>query len=363
MSHIDKRIEKLRLVMKQKNCAILVSDNVTRRYLFGFPSSAGYGYISENTCNLYLDFRYFEKAVLMQKEGKVSKLVTICKAEKPKAKTLKELALADGVSEIMFEEKRTVFSEYKLLSDELFPEILLVEAGDTVERMRAQKDEYEISKICQAQEITDRAFSYICGYIKKGMTERQVATELEFYMRKNGAHDIAFSTICVSGKKSSMPHGEPDETVIENGFLTLDFGAKVDGYCSDMTRTVCVGKPDEQMRSIYNTVLEAQNAAFSKIVPGVVGKDVDAAARKVISDAGYGECFGHSTGHSLGLEVHESPNFSGRELEKIPEGAVLSVEPGIYIDGKCGVRIEDIVFLTENGYINLTNSTKEFIII
>lgn len=362
MSFLDQRIENIRRIMKEKHCAFLVTDDVTRNYVFGFSSSAGYGYISENICNLYLDFRYFEKATVLQKDGKISALVTICKAEKSKSETLKALADSDGISEILFEDKRTVFSDYKSLEDAL-PHIRLLEAGDMVENMRAQKDSTELSKIAAAQEITDLAFSHICGYIKKGMTERQVANELEFFMKSKGAQDIAFSTICVSGKKSSMPHGEPDETVISDGFLTLDFGAKLDGYCSDMTRTLCIGKPTDEMKTVYDTVLSAQKAAFLKIKAGVVGKQVDNAARNVISDAGYGECFGHSTGHSLGLEIHESPNFSPRELRKIPENAVLSVEPGIYIEGNFGVRIEDIVILTKNDYKNLTKSTKEFIII
>lgn len=363
MNSLDKRIEKIRLITKEKNCAMLITDDVSRHYVFGFSSSAGYGYISENVCNLYLDFRYFEKAVVLQKNGKISKLVNICKAEKSKADVLKALAKSDGISEIMFEDLRTVYSDYKSLSELLLPEIKLVEAGDILQSMRAEKDEQELSKISAAQEITDFSFSYICGYIKKGMTEKQVANELEFFMKKNGAEDIAFSTICVSGKKSSMPHGEPDDTVISDGFLTLDFGAKFDGYCSDMTRTVCIGKPTDKMKKIYDIVLSAQNAAFSKIKSGVCGADVDNAARSIISDAGYSECFGHSTGHSLGLEIHESPSFSPREVRKIPANAVLSVEPGIYLEGNCGVRIEDIVIITENGYKNLTKSTKEFIII
>ena len=197
---------------------------------------------------------------------------------------------------------------------------------------------------------------------KKDFTERALALELEYFMFRNGADTKAFNTIAVSGKKSSLPHGVPEDIPVAQGFLTMDFGAKVGGYCSDMTRTVYIGKPSDEEIKVYNTVLAAQNAAFPVIHGGVLGKDVDKAARDVIEGAGYTGAFGHSLGHSLGMEVHERPNFSPSEQGVVPSGAVLSVEPGIYLEGKYGVRIEDIVFVTDEGCENLTHSSKELVV-
>lgn len=363
MSYLDDRIEKVRNAVLKKADAMLVTDDITRAYIFGFRSTAGYGYLSKNLCELYLDFRYYEKAKLLQQKGGISDFVTIRLAESPRSEILKKLIVSDKAGSILFENKRMTFEDYEVLRRQVDNDIELCKAEDVIEKIRAVKDDFELARICEAQRITDLGFSHICSYIKRGMTENDIALELEFFMRKNGAEGLAFNTICVSGTKSSMPHGEPDDTIVGDGFLTLDFGARVDGYCADMTRTLCVGTPNEEMKKIYDTVLSAQQAAFSQIKANVLGKTVDDAARNVIYNAGYKGCFGHSTGHSLGLEIHEKPCFSPSEERTVPSGAVLSVEPGIYIEGKYGVRIEDIVFLTENGYKNLTNSTKEFIII
>lgn len=362
MKYLNTRIEKTMDSVLQKADAMFITDNVNRRYVFGFDSSAGFGYISKNKCLLYLDSRYFEKAKIQQSRGGISSLVSIFEMDKPIYDILKNLVAEDNTQKLLYENRRMTCFEYSILKKKI-DNVTLCEADGLIEIIRAAKDDYEITRICDAQKITDDAFKHICLFIKRGMTEKEIVLELEYFMRKNGADDVAFNTICVSGTKSSMPHGEPDNTVVDNGFLTLDFGAKRDGYCSDMTRTLCIGNPTSEMRTIYDTVLNAQESAFAEIKPGVTGKTVDLAARNVIYNAGYKGCFGHSTGHSIGLEVHESPNFSPREERIIPAGAVLSVEPGIYLEGKCGVRIEDLVFLTENGYKNLTNSTKEFIIL
>ncbi|MBE6570910.1 MAG: aminopeptidase P family protein [Ruminococcaceae bacterium] len=362
MNYFDLRIEKLREKLPP-DTALLVTDDISRRYFSGFASSAGYMYISKNCCVLALDFRYFEKAKIAQTQGKMSKDVQLVEANISRKEIVCKLIEKDNTTHLLYENCRTTCKAFEGLKNDFGGVAELVPAENMIELLRAQKDEHELSRIVEAQRITDLGFDHICRIIKRGMTENEIALELEFFMRKNGASGLAFSTICVSGAKSSMPHGEPDETVVSDGFLTLDFGASFDGYCSDMTRTLCVGKPTAEMLRIYDTVLAAQDAAFSKIHGGVVGKEVDAAARDLIYGAGYEGCFGHSTGHSLGLEIHECPNFSPREESKIPSGAVLSVEPGIYVEGKCGVRIEDIVFLTENGYKNLTNSTKDIIIL
>lgn len=362
MNYLDERLKKLRALLNDGE-AFLISDDITRRYAFNFASSAGYGYISKERCELFLDFRYFEKAKLARSFGELSKDISITESPRPLRETLSERIRECHIDTLFFEDTRMTCSAFEALKREVGTLCRLAPMGDKIDRLRAVKDEFELARIMQAQRITDAAFSHILSFIKRGRTEREIALELEFFMRKNGADGLAFSTICVSGTKSSLPHGAPDDTIVEDGFLTMDFGARFEGYCSDMTRTVCIGTPTEEMKHIYDTVFAAQNAALSVVYGGMTGKFVDKAARDVIARAGYGDCFGHATGHSLGLEIHESPNFSPKEDRIVPCGAVVSVEPGIYLAGKYGVRIEDIVFLTENGCENLTNSTKEFIII
>ena len=362
MNKCDARLERAVRSVLSGGDAMLITDDTTRRYVFGFSSSAGFGYISKNRIVLSLDFRYYEKAKCAQSAGFIPKETEIILASRPRGEVLNEYISADGVSSLLFEDTRMTCSEYESLRKTVC-DVEFVPAGKLIDSLRAVKDEDELECIMHAQSITDKAFTHICTFIKPGMTENEIALELEYFMRKNGADGLAFNTICVSGTKSSMPHGEPDDSVVKNGFLTMDFGAKFRGYCSDMTRTVYVGTPSSEEKNIYDTVLKAQNAAFSVIHGGIIGSDADKAARDVIYGAGYEGCFGHSLGHSLGLEIHENPNFSPAEKQNVPCGAVISVEPGIYIAGKCGVRIEDIVFLTENGYKNLTNSTKEFIIV
>ncbi len=363
MNYLDNRIISLRNSVLKSCSAVLITSDITRRYIFGFNSSAGFGYVSESRCLLFLDFRYYEKAKIMQKEGKIPLIVNICEITSTRKEILSQLMLEDKCESVMFEDKSLSYSEYLRLRAEIDEKISLIPAGNTIDKLRYIKDEYELSQIESAQEITDKAFSHILAFIKPGISENDISLELELFMRKCGADGLAFNTICVSGSKSSLPHGEPDNTVVQKGFLTMDFGAKYNGYCSDMTRTICIGKPTDDMIKVYDTVLHAQSKALFEIAGGVDGYEIDFAARKVINDAGYEGCFGHSTGHSLGLEIHEAPNFSPKEHITVPAGAVMSVEPGIYIRGKYGVRIEDIVFLTENGYKNLTNSTKEIIII
>lgn len=363
MNYLDNRIDKVKSAVLGVADAVLITDDITRRYVFNFESSAGYGLISKNRCELYLDFRYYEIACIAQKNGKISKNVSIKEAAVPRKDVLCDFIKTERISKLLFENTRMTCSSYDSLEASLNGLSELVRAQGIFDTIRAVKDEYELERMIEAQRITDMSFDHIVSFIKKGMTEKEIALELEFFMKKNGSDGLAFDIICVSGTKSSLPHGRPDHKIVDNGFLTLDFGAKYDGYCADMTRTLCIGKPNSDMLSIYNTVLKAQNAAFDIIKAGVKGCDVDKAARDVIDNAGYKGCFGHSLGHGLGLEVHENPGFNKNNTEKITEGCVLSVEPGIYIEGKCGVRIEDVVFLTKNGYKNLTNSTKEIIIL
>ena len=269
---------------------------------------------------------------------------------------------------ILVEEAYLTISAFQGLKNNLKDKNLVNGASFALGKLRAIKTDAELDNIIKAQEITDRAFSHILDYLsdnigKPDFTESKVALELEFFMRANVAEGIAFDTIAVSGIKSAMPHGVPENIPVSKGFLTMDFGAKFNGYCSDMTRTVCIGKPTDKMRTVYNTVLEAQLKALSAISSERTGAEIDAIARDFINNSGYEGKFGHSLGHSLGLEIHENPNFSAGEIWLIPQGAVISVEPGIYLDGEFGVRIEDIVNITEKSCKNLTKSTKELIIL
>lgn len=235
----------------------------------------------------------------------------------------------------------------------------------SLDRLRQVKSSEEIRTIKKAEQIGDGAFTRIIGKLsemkRRGSfpSEKQVAAWLEFYMKELGAENTSFDTIAASGIHSSMSHAIPtDRTLMEGDLLTMDFGCRVDGYCSDMTRTVVIGRANEKQRDVYNTVLQAQQAAFDMIRPGVKGCEVDAAARAVIEDAGYGDCFGHGLGHSVGLMIHETPCFSPRDKTVFEPGMVVTVEPGIYLEGMFGVRIEDLIVVTENAYRNLTRSPK-----
>ena len=230
--------------------------------------------------------------------------------------------------------------------------------------LRAIKDADEINKIITAQEITDKAFSYILGRIEEGRSEKELALELEFFIRNNGADNVSFNIVFVSGKNSSLPHGVPTNKKLNKGdFITIDFGADIDGYKSDMTRTVALGNISESQKEIYEVVLNAQESAINAINSGKVCSDIDKIARNIIKNAGYDNFFGHALGHSVGLDIHESPSFSPLCNEIIKPGMVLSVEPGIYIPDNYGVRIEDLVVITGKGIKNLTKSNKSLIIL
>ena len=226
------------------------------------------------------------------------------------------------------------------------------------------EDSAELRKIAEAERLGDEAFSYILKHISVGRTEKEIASELEFFMRKNGASALSFETICASGVRSAMPHGTASDKVIKKGdFVTLDFGCILDGYCSDMTRTIVMGTPSQKQKEIYDVVLKAQISAINAVKCGARCADCDMAARKIIEDAGYGNNFGHGTGHSVGIEIHESPNLSPKSDAILQAGNVVTVEPGIYIDGFGGVRIEDLVQINDQNTENLTKSVKDLIII
>ena len=237
-------------------------------------------------------------------------------------------------------------------------------ASAIIDGLREFKDAEEIASTAKAQDIADAAFAHIVEFIRPDMTEIDVALELEFFMRAHGAESTAFDTIAVSGKASSLPHGEPRNVQLEKGFLTMDYGAKIDGYCSDMTRTIVIGKADAEMKRLYNTVLEAQLAALAAAKPGALCREMDKIARDIIDNAGYAGTFGHSLGHGVGMYIHEAPGLSQKVMpadRKLTPGHIVTCEPGIYIEGKYGCRIEDMVAVLDDGILNFTHSPKELI--
>ncbi|HHX13637.1 MAG TPA: aminopeptidase P family protein [Clostridiales bacterium] len=238
-------------------------------------------------------------------------------------------------------------------------------AGDHfLSDLRMIKDEGELLAIRQAQKLTDQCFSYLLDWLKPGLTEKQIALEIELYLLRAGAERLSFDTIAVSGANSSLPHGRPSDRTIEKGdFLTLDFGCVVDGYCSDMTRTLGIGSVSEKQKEIYDLVLKAQLAGLDGLKAGLTGREADALCRSIISAAGYADNFGHGTGHGVGLEIHEAPALNPAEKELLQSGMVVTVEPGIYLPGEFGVRIEDLAIVGESSIINLTKSDKDLIVI
>ena len=341
--------------LSKGECALILSS-VSRQYLTGFRSSDGTLLVTEKKQILFLDSRYFEMAQIAQCKGEISAFVEL----KPGGfqKFFSEFAEEACITTVLFEDREMTVSDLTWFKEN-FPKFDFQPLKDRLDQMRRVKGEDEIAKIRAAQDLAEAAYDYILPRIEAGRTEISMAAELEFFMKKNGASGTSFDTIFISGTRTSLPHGTPTNAKLEkNSFITMDFGCKLDGYCSDMTRTVCLGKADEEMKRVYETVLSAQETAMKKIRAGLTGKEIDAAARDLIAEAGFGECFGHSLGHGIGLKVHEAPSFAPSYQSEIPAGAVMSVEPGIYLPGKFGVRIEDLVVVREDGFENLNTSSK-----
>jgi Xaa-Pro aminopeptidase len=352
---VNTRLDRLRKLMVEKDIeAFVIYKFVNVTYITGFTGDDSIALITNDAAIFITDGRYTEQA---QKEVKDFEIV---EHKTGINDVLKEYIKKLGIKRLAFEENVT-YGQYRELKEALEGVELIPQAG-LVESLRMVKDEEEVNLIKKAQNITDRAFEHILNFIRPGMTEKEVALELEYFMKKNGAEDLAFDTIVASGKRSSLPHGKASEKVIEKGDLvTLDFGCKVSGYCSDMTRTIVVGKASEKQKEIYNVVLEAQQNALYNLKAGITSKEADHLARSVIEEKGYGPYFSHSLGHGVGLEVHEGPSLTFRKEEILKEGSIVTVEPGIYIPDFGGVRIEDMVLLKEDGVINLTNSPKHLI--
>lgn len=337
--------------------AMLFTSPVNRFYATGFESSAGALIITRDDAWFFTDSRYIEAAEATVKNAHVH----IVTKDEPYAKLIEALLEKHSVKTVGFEDGAITYSSYLEWEEKL--SCKLTPAQSLINDLRAVKSPDELDNMKKAQQIAEKSFDELLPMISGNMTEKQLAAELLYLLLKNGADDKSFDPIIVSGEKSSMPHGVPGDKRIGSGFLTIDFGAKLDGWCSDTTRTLCVGNPTDEMASIYDIVLRAQEAGISAVRAGVRGCDVDAAARNVIAQAGYGSFFGHGFGHGLGLEVHELPTASQIFEAPLPAGAVISAEPGIYLPGRFGVRIEDVVYITEDGCENITGLSKDLIVI
>ncbi len=347
------RIEKLRELLND-NEAAFISSYPNIFYYSGFTSEDAYLLISHDKQILVTDSRYTIQA---HEQAPDFEIVNITRG-------FNEIFKLVDANYIGYEEEFLTVKQYREFRGKTTDRQELVEMQKKLTGLRKIKDENEIKRIAEAEKIGDAAFKYVLDKIRPGVTEREIALELEFFMKREGATALSFETIAASGKRSAMPHGAASDKVIEKGdFLTLDFGCVFEGYCSDMTRTVAVGNVNGTQREIYDVVLKAQKAALEAIKAGVECNAVDAVARNIIKDAGYGENFGHGLGHSVGIEIHEMPSFSPKCNEKLKEGHVMTVEPGIYIEDFGGVRIEDLVVVTEDGIRNLTLSPKELIIV
>lgn len=353
--------EAVKTIQKEldKKSALLVASVPNRFYLTGFETSDGYVFITGDAAVFLIDFRYVEKAKETVKSCAVQLSVS------PMAE-IRALCEQHGIAHLYVENDYVSMSLQKDLAAAVKPtEIVADDRFDTLLReMRSVKNETELSLMQQAQKLTDDTFSYIVERIEAGRTERDVMLDMEFYMRRLGSEGVSFDFIVVSGKNSSLPHGVLTDKKIERGdFVTMDFGAVVGGYHSDMTRTIAVGAVSDEQKAVYDTVLKAQLTAIDAVKSGVVCKDIDKIARDLIYAAGYEGCFGHGLGHSVGVEIHERPNFNTRCDTVLKAGTVMTVEPGIYLENRFGVRIEDMVFVTADGCIDLTKSPKELLVL
>lgn len=350
-----KRIEKIK---DEAAClcvdAVLITKPENKYYLSGFKSTNYYIVLTQKRNYLLTDFRYIESA------GKKSNIFDIVPISN-------QYTIFDFLGEIKadslgIEENNITYSFYKELKKMISAKIVCLEG--CIEKLRKIKDIYEIRNIRTAAEIADSAFNYIIEKIRPEMTEKEIATELEFHMKKNGADGLSFDMIVASGERSSLPHGVASDRIVRPGdFITLDYGCIINGYCSDMTRTVAVSYVSREQHEIYDLVRKAQEKALESIKPGKKCSEIDKTARDIISDSGYGKQFGHGLGHGVGLEIHEAPVMNALSEDVLLENMVVTVEPGIYLSDCFGVRIEDLIVVSDYGIINLTSSSKELLIL
>ncbi|WNC17115.1 Xaa-Pro peptidase family protein [Brevibacillus brevis] len=354
---MKQRLDKLREALASLGADALITEKAENRfYLSGFTGSTGWVVVTEKEAFLVTDFRYVEQATEQAPD------FTVVNNERKAVEAIAKLLGEKGVKRLAFESSVS-FQTYQEWS-RAFDGVELIATSGLLEKIRMIKDESEMAIIREAVRIAEAGFAHIQGYIKPGVREEDVALELEFFMRKQGATGSAFDMIVASGPRGALPHGRASEKVIQAGeMVTLDFGAAYKGYNSDITRTLAVGEPSPKMKEIYDIVLRAHYAGVEALKPGVTAKAADAATRDLIAAAGYGDCYGHSAGHGLGLEVHEIPGLSTVSTFVLEPGMLVTMEPGIYVSGLGGVRIEDDVLITADGHEVLNKSTKELIIL
>ncbi|KAB2338483.1 aminopeptidase P family protein [Cytobacillus depressus] len=351
------KLQKLRTAFGRLDIdGMLITSEFNRRYMTNFTGSAGVVLISGESAQFITDFRYIEQASAECQGYEIVKHTGSIPNE------VAEQAKKLGIKKLGFEQDHLTYSSFKAYEEAVQGE--MVPVSSEIEKLRLIKSDAELKILKSAAEIADAAFTHILTFIRPGITELDVSNELEFFMRKAGAASSSFDIIVASGYRSALPHGRASDKVIEKGdFVTLDYGAYYNGYISDITRTLAVGEPDEKLKEIYDIVLEAQLRGMNGLKPGLSCKEADALTRDYITEKGYGEYFGHSTGHGIGLEVHEGPSLSYKSDVILETGMVVTVEPGIYIPGLGGVRIEDDTVITKDHNQSLTHSTKELIIL
>ena len=354
----EQRLENLKTVIDSNNQALLITNEKNIGYFCGFFHSEGYLLVTEKETVLFVDFRYYEAAL---KKSSGCRVVCFTKLFKDLISELKN----NSAVNVFFEASDITVEKYSRFKKAFFENniecVCDVSLDYKIEEIRCIKDKSEIKKIAKAQEITEKSYLEVLNYLKPGVSERRVALELEHLIKLNGGEGVSFDLITITGKKTSLPHGVPSDDIVSEGdFFTFDIGSIFDGYHSDTTRTVAIKSADEEMKKVYNTVLRAQTAAIDFIREGVLCCDADKVARDII-DADYKGCFGHSLGHGVGMYIHEEPRLSARCTKVLKVGHVVTVEPGIYIPGKYGVRIEDMMQITSSGAIDITKSPKNLI--
>lgn len=357
-ANIEKRLNNLRNKMREKDIdAVLVVKRANVIYLSGFTGTAAYLLITGEDAVIVTDFRYKEQAELE------AGLYDVVQYQGNVAPALEQQLKLRGVKRLGFEETFLSFERYREFQNNLGINEMVPMEG-MVESLRIVKDDEEAERIKKAVGIADMAFSHVLQYIKPGVREIEIAAEIEYYMRKHGAKGTSFETIVASGTRSAMPHGVASEKPVEHGeAITFDFGAVYKDYCSDITRTVFLGQPSCEMKKIYGIVLDAQILSLEAIKSELDCVEIDRTARDFIEKAGYGSFFGHGLGHGVGLEVHEAPRLFPNANGRLLNGMTVTVEPGIYLSGMGGVRIEDLVIIRNDRALVLTKAPKEMIIL
>ncbi len=354
-----KNIEKYQSLLETGEVdALLLTSVYNRLYAAQYRVAEGVAVVTREGAYYFTDSRYIEAA----EKNLKGFTVRMTHPGSSEIERINEVIGEHTIKKLGFEESDMTYGDYLRYNEALHAVLVPMQAK--IDAFRATKEPWEIELMRKAQAITDQTFSELCKIIQAGMTEKELEAELLYRLYKHGAEGPSFDPIVVSGPNTSLPHGVPGERKLEFGdFITMDFGCIYGGYCSDMTRTVALGFVSEEMDKVYKTVLKAQLAGIAATKAGVAGRDIDGTARKVIADAGYGDYFGHGYGHSLGILIHEAPNANTRNDQPMPAGAVVSAEPGIYLPGKFGVRIEDVTVITETGCEVLTKSPKNLIIL